>query len=59
MFSFKRALEPGITIAEIIASLKLPPEIPKVIIVNGYHVQADHVPEEGDVISIFPPLAGG
>jgi sulfur-carrier protein len=58
-FSFKGAFDPGTTVAKIMASLNLPPKVPKVIIVKGDLVQADYVPEEGDVISIFPPLGGG
>ncbi len=30
-----------------------------VILVNGHHVPSDQVLKEGDVVAIFPALAGG
>jgi molybdopterin converting factor small subunit len=33
--------------------------MPKIILVNGVHGKNDQVLKEGDVVSIFPPVAGG
>lgn len=51
-------LEPGTTIADVIASLGLPDE-PRVVFINGKHAPEDAVLSEGDRLAIFPPVAGG
>ncbi len=47
------------TIAQIITKLKIPEEIPKIILVNGLSGTIDQPLKEGDELSIFPPVAGG
>lgn len=47
------------TVEQIITQLNLPVEIPKIILVNGLQGTADQTLKEGDVLSIFPPVAGG
>ncbi len=46
-------------VKDIISKLKIPDDIPKIILVNGVHGKNDQVLKEGDVVSIFPPVAGG
>jgi len=46
-------------IEQIITQLKIPEEIPKIILVNGLQGSMDQTLKEGDVLSIFPPVAGG
>jgi molybdopterin converting factor small subunit len=46
-------------IEQIITQLKIPEEIPKIILVNGLQGSMDQTLKEGDVVSIFPPVAGG
>jgi molybdopterin converting factor small subunit len=58
-FSCRMDLAGGATAADIIAGLGLPDQIPKIILVNGTHATEQHVLHDGDVISIFPPIAGG
>lgn len=60
-FGFKRPLGGETTVAAIIEELKLPPDVPTIIIiiVNGNHSKPDHALKDGDVLSIFPPVAGG
>ena len=58
-FSFTRVLEAGTTVQEVLQALKLPEHVPKIIIVNGIHAEPQRVLQEGDVLSIFPPVAGG
>jgi molybdopterin converting factor small subunit len=58
-FSFTRSYEEETTVARIVEELKLPGNIPKIIIVNGIHATRDRVLQDGDVVSIFPPVAGG
>ena len=52
-------LENGTTVQELIETLKLPPEIPKNIILNGITVENDRELKEGDSVAVFPPMAGG
>jgi len=47
------------TIEQILAQFKVPEDIPKIILVNGLQGSIDQTPKEGDVLSIFPPIAGG
>lgn len=58
-FSFTTSFEGRKTVSQVIEELKLPDNIPRIIIVNGLHSEADYVLQDGDVISLFPPLAGG
>ena len=51
-------LEPGTTVAEVIATLGLPDE-PRVVFVNGRHAAETAALADGDRLAIFPPVAGG
>ena len=46
-------------VKDILDRLKIPEDVPKIILVNGIHGKADQLLKEGDVVSIFPPVAGG
>ena len=52
-------LDAPTTAAKIIEELNLPKDVPKIIIVNGLHAVPDDVLQDGDVMSVFPPIAGG
>ena len=58
-FAYKKALNGQTTVQDVIDELKLPANIPKIIIVNGRHSNQDYVLADGDILSIFPPVAGG
>jgi len=58
-FSFTKELEADATVQGVIEALKLPEHVPKIIIVNGIHAGSKRVLQEGDVLSLFPPIAGG
>jgi sulfur-carrier protein len=58
-FSCKLELGGRSRVKDIISTLKIPEEIPKIILINGVHGKNDQVLNEGDVVSIFPPVAGG
>jgi sulfur-carrier protein len=58
-FGVIKSIEGQMTIKELVREMGLPENSPKVIIVNGLHANLDYLLNEGDVISIFPPLAGG
>jgi molybdopterin synthase sulfur carrier subunit len=58
-FSCKLELNSTDTVRDVLKKLKIPEESPKIILVNGVHSDLDRVLEVGDVLSIFPPVAGG
>lgn len=58
-FSCKMEIDGQTRILDLLGKLNLPEEIPKIILVNGVHGKKEQVLKEGDVVSIFPPVAGG
>ena len=58
-FSCKLKIDGRPRVQDIISKLKIPDDIPKIILVNGVHGKNDQTLREGDVVSIFPPVAGG
>ena len=58
-FSCKLEIDGTTRIGDILSRLKIPEDIPKIILINGIHGKEDQVLKEGDVLSIFPPVAGG
>lgn len=62
-----RALElelpPGATVGGVIEQFRLPPRMCHLVLVNGQYVQPDERPQrtfaDGDVLAIWPPIAGG
>jgi len=58
-YSCTLELEEGTTIGQVLASLKIPESLPMVPLVNGIHREVGDPLQPGDVLSIFPPVAGG
>ena len=56
---FPMTLAEGTTVQNLLNKLGLPEEITKVIVVNGLSANNERKLQEGDVVAIFPPLAGG
>lgn len=52
-------LPDGATVDQVVHSLHIPPDLERLTVVNGRDVTPDHALVEGDVLSLFPPLAGG
>lgn len=56
-------LDPGTSIAQVVEAYKLPPKWVHLVLVNGVFVapenRATHALVEGDVLAIWPPIAGG
>jgi molybdopterin converting factor small subunit len=52
-------LPPGTTVGEVVHSLRIPADLERLTVVNGLDAAPDQVLSEGDVLSLFPPLAGG
>jgi molybdopterin converting factor small subunit len=49
----------GATVDQVIDSLRIPLELERLIVVNGRDAVPDQRLSDGDVLSVFPPLAGG
>ena len=53
----------GTPIAKIIEPFGLPERLVHLVLVNGVYVPPDerlsHAPKDGDVLAIWPPIAGG
>ena len=58
-FSSLLEIEEGTTIQSLLESLKVPPELPRIIFLNGVHAEETTVLKDGDRLGVFPPLAGG
>ena len=52
-------LEDGTSIGQVLEKLKIPDDIPMITLVNGLHRTFEDLVEQGDVLSVFPPVAGG
>jgi sulfur-carrier protein len=58
-FSCKVEVDGSTRVQDILSRLKIPEEIPKIILINGVHGKKEQILKDGDVLSIFPPVAGG
>jgi sulfur carrier protein len=58
-FSCKMEVDSSTRVQDILSRLKIPEEVPKIILVNGVHGKREQILKEGDVLSVFPPVAGG
>jgi molybdopterin converting factor small subunit len=51
---------PGATsVADVIGLLGIPTDLECLTVVNGHDASSAHRLADGDVLSLFPPLAGG
>ena len=55
----QRPIDAGITVAELIDQLGLPPRQVKLIFVDGRRVERDRVLSGGERVGLFPPVGGG
>jgi molybdopterin synthase sulfur carrier subunit len=49
----------GSTVGDVIRRLGIPADLERVALVNGGGDVADRALRSGDVVTVFPPLAGG
>jgi sulfur-carrier protein len=53
----------GTTIMQVIEPIGMPPKLVHLVLVNGHYIapekRAEHPLVEGDVLAIWPPIAGG
>ena len=49
----------GISIGDVLEGLNIPKNTTSVIMVNGVHQKIDTKLNDGDVLSVIPPVTGG
>jgi molybdopterin converting factor small subunit len=49
----------GTTIKALLETLNVPPDMVKLIFLNGIHAKDNEVLKDGDRLGVFPPVAGG
>ncbi|MBL7153901.1 MAG: MoaD/ThiS family protein [Phycisphaerae bacterium] len=47
------------SLADLLAHLQIAEKEARILLVNGIAVSPDHKLAPGDIVSIFPPMAGG
>ncbi len=58
-YSCSLNLEEGATVGQVLEKLKIPESLPMIVLVNGLHRKSEDPLQNGDVLSVFPPVAGG
>ena len=58
-FSCTLTVNPSERVADVLQKLGLPKKHPKIILINGVHGKETDALKDGDVLSVFPPVAGG
>ncbi|MFH0813777.1 MAG: MoaD/ThiS family protein [Pseudomonadota bacterium] len=53
------SLQEGSTIQRLLDQLGLPSKMSKIVLLNGIKPKNGEKLKEGDVVAIFPPMAGG
>lgn len=49
----------GVTVGQVMDQLGIPKAHPNLVLVNGIHAEENAPLKDGEVLSVFPPLAGG
>ena len=52
-------LDDDATVGDLLARLAIPADLSRIVLVNGHDVGDDTRVRPGDVVDVFPPLAGG
>jgi len=52
-------LPEGATVRDALRAYEVPEDKPRILLVNGRHADLDTVLGDGDLLSVFPPVAGG
>ena len=47
------------TVSDILRKLDIPEKEVAILLVNGFHSKPDVKVKDGDILSFFPPVAGG
>jgi molybdopterin synthase sulfur carrier subunit len=57
--SFDLALADGATVTDLLAVLKVPPQVQAVVLVNGRRSEPSTPLAPEDTVTLFPPMEGG
>lgn len=49
----------GTTVRAVMDQLGIPQELPNILLVNGRQAPEGTILKDGEILSVFPPLAGG
>lgn len=52
-------IKEGSTLQDVINLYKIPDDFPLIRLVNGEFANNEYELKEGDIVSLFPPIAGG
>ena len=52
-------LPDGATVEDLVQTLAIPDDLPRITLVNGRNAEPDQPLVSGDLVTLFPPLAGG
>ncbi len=54
-------VEDGLTVAALVEQLQIPKEMAQLVLINGINIEGEYsrTLQEGDTVSVFPPVAGG
>jgi sulfur-carrier protein len=52
-------VQPGVSIRQIVTSLGIPETGTGILLLNGRHGHLEDAVQEGDTVSLFPPVGGG
>jgi len=58
-FSCQLDVEPGTPLRTVLERFQIGDDTPKILLVNGRHAKMDDTLSDQDVVSVFPPVAGG
>jgi len=57
--SFEQDVSPNVTVGNMLDKWSVPENVTLLIFVNSVHADRNHVLNEGDILAVFPPIAGG
>jgi molybdopterin converting factor small subunit len=52
-------LHQSASVQQVLAQFRIPGNIPKIILINGVQKAENDSLRDGDILSVFPPIAGG
>lgn len=52
-------LKEGTTLEGLVSMKKIPIDMPMIRLINGEFAEFSQVLKDGDVVALFPPIAGG
>lgn len=56
-------VDEGATVQQVVDRFKMPPQLVHLALVNGHYIaperRAAHALRDGDVLAVWPPIAGG